>query len=136
MASENRHFQKKSLAVCKAFLLLSSVPRSRFELPCPFRRHPLKMVRLPISPPRYLYRKNRIIFDTYNDCDLYYFLKFLLINVWIIPSAKPILGAVIFLRCPTFMIVKKISAAGIITSARSCLSSKMLIRSFKEYEFR
>jgi hypothetical protein len=27
------------------------VPRTRFELVHPFRRHPLKVVRLPISPP-------------------------------------------------------------------------------------
>jgi hypothetical protein len=26
------------------------VPEARFELACPFERHPLKMVRLPISP--------------------------------------------------------------------------------------
>jgi hypothetical protein len=29
------------------------VPGSRFELPRPFKRHPLKVVRLPISPPGY-----------------------------------------------------------------------------------
>lgn len=31
--------------------LSAKVPRSRFELPRPCERHPLKMVRLPISPP-------------------------------------------------------------------------------------
>ncbi len=48
-----------------------------------------------------------------------YLLLFLSINVWIIPSANPTRGATMFLRCPTFIIVKKISEAGIITSARS-----------------
>ena len=128
--------KKIGLANCKAYFFCCSVPRSRFELPCPFRRHPLKMVRLPISPPRYLHRKNIIIFYTSNAKSEYYFLKFLLINVWIIPSARPILGAVMFFKCPTFIIVKKISAAGIITSARSCFNSNKLIRSFKEYELR
>ena len=36
-------------------LFFEVVPGSRFELPRPFERHPLKVVRLPISPPGQLF---------------------------------------------------------------------------------
>lgn len=37
----------------KAFFIAVIVSRSRFELPRLCKRHPLKVVRLPISPPGY-----------------------------------------------------------------------------------
>ena len=49
------------------------VPGSRFELPRLFKRHPLKMVRLPISPPGftaakiYLFNKVQIHFFAFRQ---------------------------------------------------------------------
>jgi hypothetical protein len=50
----NKLENKKSRLNVKKNTQSACVPGSRFELPRLFKRHPLKVVRLPISPPGYL----------------------------------------------------------------------------------
>ncbi|GEM_PF-1558269 len=51
IAEEVTDFRHKKSRQTQFKELSAKVPRSRFELPRPYERHPLKMVRLPISPP-------------------------------------------------------------------------------------
>lgn len=62
---------KKDLnnSLVKILFYNKAVSGSRFELPRLFKRHPLKVVRLPISPPGYLVRC-KYIFIRYNQATI------------------------------------------------------------------
>jgi len=70
----NRLRYKKSGAKIEKNLNSAEVPRSRFELPRRCQRHPLKMVRLPISPPGFIYylplKRHVYHPDSNRDCHL------------------------------------------------------------------